>query len=250
MKRELIAANQDRTLAYAHLQSELQSLPQVAQTELGMLHEDIAQQTERQIHQVKKETNGNSLEILLAAVTLAQDAFAQIKGKNKIACEPGCHLCCHLKVELFDFEAYGIASYVMRWSKTDVIGLYRKMEMMASVLKGLDANEYATQHLPCVFLSGEGRCRIYEARPLVCVSYHSLSLAECQYGYDHPQKESPITQVAEILLGVPGVTVGTLRVVQPSMLNGDPIHERDDLHNTLLPILRGKILKRYGKEAL
>ena len=238
-------------LGDSDLARDLMALPAEDQHRIAVICRSIAKQTETTIRQTKQDTNGNSLAIMLAAVEIAQDAFASIKGENPIDCKAGCSLCCYLKVEMFPHETYGIASYILaHWSREEVIALYHHLEQTAPRSAGLTIEEYLLQKIPCVFLSAEGRCRVYPVRPINCVKHHSLSLAECEHGFEDPSLEPNIPQIAEIIVGVPAVNVGVLRVLDPARLQNRHDRNQQNLHQNMLTVLRGKILARYGKKAL
>lgn len=73
------------------------------------------------------------------------------------ACAQGCSDCCHIRVEVTRWEAEQIA---------------RERGLHMRAVRG-SADEQDVFGRSCGFLS-EGRCTIYEARPLACRLHHSI----------------------------------------------------------------------------
>ena len=105
---------------------------------------------------------------------MAQEALAP-------ACAPGCCACCRLYVEVGPWEAFGIADYVTHaceaglMARADVLALLHQ-EVAQFVQSGGDT----TAMRLCAFLSREGHCGIYPARPSACRTYYSRSRAACE----------------------------------------------------------------------
>ena len=148
----------DIYLGESTLARELAQLPMEGQISIAKLCTRIADETETMMRRHKKEVNGNSLAMMLAAVELAQQIVADLRGEHPFACVPGCHLCCYLKVELFSWETYGIASYIIQeWPRAEVVALYHDLTQKASQAAGLLPVEYLTAKIPCAMLSEEVR---------------------------------------------------------------------------------------------
>ncbi len=83
----------------------------------------------------------------VAAVHRAVEALAQKKAeihKDRMQCKRGCHACCIDGLTVFEAEA----------------------ERIRAEFSGINLGKPSSSG--CVFLGGEGECRIYEARPYVC----------------------------------------------------------------------------------
>jgi len=231
---------------YSSSRGDFERLPAEAKQSVGAISVSLARQTEGFVRELRKKTNAGSLDILRLAVMLAERAVSDVLGPHTLACERGCSYCCHLKVEVFDHEVYGIVAYLMvMWSREDVLALYHRMEATAKESSGLDPIEYLAKKLPCAFLSEEGSCRIYPARPIACVAYHSLNKSECVTAHNNPE-EPWVTQVAEIIIGVHGVSLGVLNVVDPNLMARPRQENPKDLHELILPVLRSRIKSTYG----
>ena len=128
----------------------------------------------------------------LKYVYQAMDAISaavrtQLPSALSPACAPGCYSCCRLYVEVGVWEAFGIADYVLRAceaspvSREDVLALLRQ-EVTCYVQSG---GEKGAMRL-CAFLSREGTCGIYPARPASCRSYYSHSRSACERYFAQP----------------------------------------------------------------
>ena len=80
------------------------------------------------------------------------DAFAaEAAARADLRCRAGCSSCCHVELELCDVEAAVI--------EVAIRGL---PEARRRALRGRPRSD------ACPLLDDEGRCEVYEARPLVC----------------------------------------------------------------------------------
>jgi len=89
---------------------------------------------------------------------------------DRIACEVGCSGCCHRDLSVFPVEAAAIAHFIAERRLTLEATERPPMSPTALDVLELDGAE------PCAMLDGAGRCRIYEARPVICRT-HGLPLA-------------------------------------------------------------------------
>lgn len=80
-----------------------------------------------------------------------------------VACKPGCSHCCHMNTMIYEHEAIRLADVTGR----KMVRLpYRPRDVV--VMVGDQFNRK-----PCTFLV-ENKCSVYEDRPLVCRTHHSL----------------------------------------------------------------------------
>lgn len=87
-----------------------------------------------------------------------------------MACGPGCSACCHMNTMIYEHEAIRLAEVTGR----KMVRLaYRPLDQIA--LEG-----YKFNGKPCPFLV-ENKCSVYDDRPLVCRTHHSLrdDAAQC-----------------------------------------------------------------------
>jgi Fe-S-cluster containining protein len=122
----------------------------------------------------------------LGELTRKVDAFfARVADRHGEAmqCTTGCSDCCHVRLTITGVEAMAIRDHVAGWS------IERRRDLAAtgpsdrrSAIAGRGdgaagtARDLPREDLPreigrCAALDPAGRCRIYEARPLVCRSH-------------------------------------------------------------------------------
>jgi Fe-S-cluster containining protein len=105
------------------------------------------------------------------AMSAAIDA---LPSKAQHACAPGCSFCCYLPVDVLAPEAFRIAAHLKQTrSPAELAELVYRLAAPG----GHDPGTH-----PCVFLD-QGRCSIYEVRPMVCRGYNSLSKERCEAFY-------------------------------------------------------------------
>ena len=102
-------------------------------------------------------------------------ALDALPSKARHACAPGCSFCCYLPVDVLAPEAFRIAAHLEQTRSPDALAtlVYR--------LGAQGQHDFGVR--PCVFLAN-GRCSIYEVRPMVCRGYNSLSKERCE-AYHH-----------------------------------------------------------------
>ena len=102
-------------------------------------------------------------------------AIEALPSKAQHACAPGCDFCCYLPVDVLAPEAFRIAAHLEQT---------RSPEELANLVYRLGAQgQHDFGVRPCVFLAN-GRCSIYEVRPMVCRGYNSLLKERCE-AYHH-----------------------------------------------------------------
>jgi Fe-S-cluster containining protein len=101
-------------------------------------------------------------------------AIDALPSKAEHACAPGCYFCCYLPVDVLAPEAFRIAAHLQQTrSPGELAGLMCRLGTHG---------QHDLGARPCVFLA-QGRCSIYEVRPMVCRGYNSLSKERCEAYY-------------------------------------------------------------------
>lgn len=109
---------------------------------------------------------------------------------SPVDCADGCAYCCSLPVMITVAEGELLAEAIR--------GSPRQAELVERIradharLAGRSLDELALLGRPCPLLegrAGEGRCMVYEARPLACRSHTSYDVAICRDHYRDPAKE-------------------------------------------------------------
>lgn len=106
---------------------------------------------------------------LRALASKVDGFFDRVHGQHgaDLVCSSGCNDCCHVRLTITSVEAQVIAEH---WSS---LSLHTKQVLAQRAKEQSDGL--------CVALGDDGRCSIYEARPLVCRS-HGLPLRLRQEG--------------------------------------------------------------------
>lgn len=87
------------------------------------------------------------------------------------ACKSGCSHCCkRMYIEISEDEASLIAARLKTFSEE------KRLSISSSLHHGRRTGDPNTQ---CVFLE-QGKCSIYDIRPLTCRTYHSTDVNECR----------------------------------------------------------------------
>ncbi len=135
----------------------------------------LLQQRAATIHAL--QASRGSAAVLQRAEQIHQGMSAAIDAlpsKAQHACAPGCFFCCYLPVDVLAPEAFRIATHLKQT---------RSPGELAALVYRLGAHGQPDLGArPCVFLA-DGRCSIYEVRPMVCRGYNSLSKERCEAFY-------------------------------------------------------------------
>lgn len=124
-------------------------------------------------------------------VALSERAFDLVK--HMTPCGTGCSHCCHMAVAIVDTEAQIIAAHI---NKAAIRQPKRANPIIA--MKHHNTMMQTFTEKPCSFLE-EGRCSIYEVRPIACRGHHSL--AESPDSCDlnrRPQVSTPSMNLKEL----------------------------------------------------
>jgi hypothetical protein len=93
----------------------------------------------------------------LAAKVDAFFARVQARHAQDMRCDTGCSHCCHVRLTVTAVEADAVRQLVAGWPEQ------RR--------RALADNVAAARSDRCAALDGNGRCLVYEARPIVCRSH-------------------------------------------------------------------------------
>lgn len=108
---------------------------------------------------------------LLENIYIIADSWTQLLASH-CPCQPGCCACCHELFPVYSIEAEYIRHYIM----ADInLAEQSRLKQDLNVLHKLITLP-STQC--CPFLSSDGLCNIYHARPLVCRTHIVITPAE------------------------------------------------------------------------
>ena len=98
----------------------------------------------------------------------------------RLACEPGCAWCCHLRVTATAAEVLALAAELRATLDADALaGLRRRLDEHEARAGSIEPQLRIHTPLLCP-LNVDGRCVAYAARPLGCRKFHSFSAATCR----------------------------------------------------------------------
>lgn len=98
------------------------------------------------------------------------------KHKAEFSCKLGCDQCCHVSLSVSAIEAKAISDWFDQLDGSVKRHLHVKWQSEKYKGRDLDGNLVE----PCAFLY-EGKCSIYDARPIICRS-HGLPLLRSENG--------------------------------------------------------------------
>jgi len=98
---------------------------------------------------------------------------------EKIGCREGCNVCCNMSVSALDVEVDRIVARIV------TLPIEQRDEILARVRAGVRAGlhrmgstERYAQRTPCPLLL-DGKCSVYEDRPIACRSWHGFDAERC-----------------------------------------------------------------------
>lgn len=116
------------------------------------------------------------------------------KVSPQTACRHQCNHCCHIPVSLTSHEAEAISKKIGRdYVKSPAIQFSPRQ-----VLQGNDWSDHYDKNPkvgPCTFLSSSGSCSIYEHRPIMCITHHSLDKTDFFCSQEIPPDETVVPSV-------------------------------------------------------
>lgn len=124
-----------------------------------------------------------------------QKTIAESKNDN-IKCSKGCSFCCYINVDITEDEGTLIEEYCKRNNITiDYEQLGKQVNSEPSTYLNLPYKDRR-----CSFLSKEGTCSIYEARPIACRNYLVVSNPkDCNTEFEVKETLNFVTINTEIL---------------------------------------------------
>ena len=115
----------------------------------------------------------------MTAMSKLADGLLARAPQGAVACKPGCDHCCYQSVGVTPPEALAIFDHLRKTlGEVELAAVAAHLAVTEERTRGLSAAERFSPERPCPFLT-QGRCSIYEVRPLACRGMNSLSAEEC-----------------------------------------------------------------------
>lgn len=127
----------------------------------------------------------------------AEAARAIARESEAPACSAGCSHCCHVHAEATHAEVLAIARHLSDTrSASEVDAVAARLAEQVRVVGAMTYDERWSAKVPCALLAEDGRCSIYEVRPLRCRAFHSFSLDACRDAFAGDADVEPVTSRA------------------------------------------------------
>ena len=161
-------------------------------------------------------------------------AIVQEEYRPRLHCQEGCHYCCCKPGVLASIpELLRILERIhSTFSEADVLALSERAKRYGEQVAGRNFNDLVDESVPCPLLV-DGRCSVYEVRPLVCRGYNSTDVDACRKAHSDRTARVPIFAMLKDVTD--GATVGVAESLEAAGFNDSLV----DLGTALLLALRG-----------
>jgi Fe-S-cluster containining protein len=150
----------------------------------------------------------------------ADEAIAIVKDEYRPAlhCKEGCtYCCCKPGVLTLVPEFLRILDHVQSTFSADAVSaLAARARRYASQIEGHSFDDPTDESVPCPLLV-DGRCSVYELRPLVCRGYNSTDVDACRRAHEDADELVPIFSVIKDVTD--GATVGVAQQLKAAGFN-------------------------------
>lgn len=179
-------------------------------------------------------TTAKIMELWENAIMWARSFRQKSPVKDRHECASGCSFCCHIPVAISVPEALGLVVYLKdRFSPRALLIVREKIAKNAAIVGGMTTNEHARANVKCALLDDDGKCSAYEARPIPCSSWCSLSRSQYEAAFAVDPVTAKVGIDAMVHTTGRGVQAGLCVGVGQSGLDGNTY----ELHSALLRAL-------------
>ncbi len=120
---------------------------------------------------------------------------------SRIDCKKSCNWCCYQSVLSVPHEMYYLIRYLNKhFDEPEREGFYTKLRQRNEQTIHLEEKDFLSLKSACPFLSNNGTCSVYEARPLSCRIYLSADVNSCIAQYNKPHLETTFAKVYDLPL--------------------------------------------------
>jgi len=148
---------------------------------------------------LKKERSGEQLVNLFRKIDLVLDTKIEDWQKRRtpdepIACRAGCDHCCHRVVFATALEAMDVMAHIyVHFSDEQKAELTTRLNAYVAAVGPQMGHDLNSLRVPCPMLE-EGRCSVYDSRPLACRSQVSLNVPTCIEARNDPSRSFPTSE--------------------------------------------------------
>jgi len=170
-----------------------------AETEVQLVRTLKKAEKEKAADQVAEAIQARSEEIKNSSFRKLTE-LRQVNGTLRdVACKMGCNYCCHLQVSCAAPETIRVAEHLKKTrTPRQLSAIVLKMRAHRAYRASLTKKQRSCGNVaPCPFLGKKGECTIYEVRPLVCRTYHSFNVKQCERVFLNPEKRLDVDMFVE-----------------------------------------------------
>jgi Fe-S-cluster containining protein len=156
--------------------------------------------------------------IISAAAEIARsadEALATVRDEYRppLHCKEGCSYCCCKPGVLTSIpELLRILDHVQSTFSADAVSeLRERARRYARQIAGRNFNDPVNESVPCPLLV-DGRCSVYEVRPLTCRGYNSMNVDACRSAHENRDVLIPIFSLLKDITD--GTTVGAAQALK------------------------------------
>lgn len=173
------------------------------------------------------ELAGDAARYADAAIEIVNEEY-----RPRLDCKEGCSYCCCKPGVLISIpELLRILEHLTTTLDADGIAAVRERAVRyARQLNGRSFDEPTDESIPCPLLS-DGRCSVYEVRPLTCRGYNSTSVDACRQAHESGNALVPIFSVIKDVTDA--TIVGAATTLQELGFNGALVDLGTALHIAL-----------------
>ena len=161
--------------------------------------------------------------VISAAANVAQyadEALAIVHDEYRppLHCKEGCWYCCCKPGVLTSIpDLLRILDRIRStFGADDVTALEERARRYAAQMEGRRFDDLVDESVPCPLLV-DGRCSVYEVRPLVCRGYNSTNVDACRNAHQDADVLIPTFSVLKDVTD--GATVGAAQCLRPAGFN-------------------------------
>ncbi|MCR9255357.1 MAG: YkgJ family cysteine cluster protein [Alphaproteobacteria bacterium] len=146
------------------------------------------------VAQARQNGTMTGARVVAAGIKEAYDGALAILEKEvpagePLACAAGCTHCCHLPVVTDAITVMAVADKVKSWPKAARKKLMDRLRERERKRGSMSETARRHHRAPCPMLV-DGKCSVYEERPLICRSFNSFDAKRCErhfLGGGHPE---------------------------------------------------------------
>jgi Fe-S-cluster containining protein len=198
---------------------------------------------EHTVSTLRKEADGTTCAALCRRLNGVIDDKIEALAQEgaRVACQPRCDYCCHLRVEVFAHEAAALLHHLRtRASPSEAALIEQRIRANAERVDALTAAQHRSAGLACAFLR-DGLCSAHDLRPSSCAAYHSLSRERCEYGFRHPADIGTARNARPALLDLQVFGTAQIEATAAARADAGLGGEQAELHQALRALLDGDV---------